>query len=72
MTDTTNLIANLNGIEKSVLREIHEPGSQDVAWGAGITLCLESLRYHSLITRSPEPQLTELGQQVVKDLKDDG
>lgn len=58
-------IPKLHKIEIQLLREITEPGSQDIAWGAGMTITLESLRKRGLITNSFEPELTHLGQHVL-------
>ena len=61
------MIVKLTKLERKVLAEINDPGSQkDIVWGAGMSVALEFLRGSGLITRGLEPELTDVGRKALR------
>lgn len=57
--------------EIAMMREIKNPGTQDIAWGGGSRIALTALQERGLVTGDPDRQLTEEGERVYRNLPDD-
>jgi hypothetical protein len=54
--------------EIKVLREIADPGSQNLSWGAGMSLAFDWLRGHGYVRGTTNAQLTEKGREKLREL----